>query len=55
MIWDKKKFEDWEEDMGLDPIKCLSTVGATAKEIREMMGVVSKSASSSNQQVTVNF
>lgn len=35
------------KEMGLDPTKCLSTVGTSAKDIRAMMGVVSKSASSS--------
>lgn len=42
-------------DMGLNPDKCLSTIGATAKEIRAQMGVVSQSVSSSAGAATVNF
>lgn len=42
-------------DMGLNPDKCLSTIGATAKEIRAQMGVVSQSVSSSAQAGVVNF
>jgi hypothetical protein len=43
-------------DMGLNPDKCLSTIGATAKEIRAQMGVVSQSVSSSSGgNTTVNF
>jgi uncharacterized protein YegL len=42
-------------DMGLNPDKCLSTIGATAKEIRTQMGVVSQSVSSSAGAATVNF
>lgn len=42
-------------EMGLDPDKCLSTVGTTAKEIRQKMGVVSQSVSSSSASTTVNF
>lgn len=42
-------------EMGLNPDKCLSTVGATAKEIRAQMGVVSQSVSSSSTSTTVNF
>lgn len=41
--------------MGLDPTKCLSTVGTSAKDIRAMMGVVSKSASSSATNTGVTF
>jgi len=40
-------FTDSCKQMGLDPQKCLKTIGTSAKEIREMMGVVSKSASAS--------
>lgn len=54
-VGDAGTFTQSCKDMGLDPTKCLSTVGTTAKEIREMMGVVSKSASSSNAAVTVSF
>jgi uncharacterized protein YegL len=42
-------------EMGLNPDKCLSTVGATAKEIRQQMGVVSQSVSSSSASTAVNF
>jgi len=42
-------------DMGLNPDKCLSTIGATAKEIRAQMGVVSQSVSSSSAAASVNF
>ncbi len=42
-------------EMGLDPDKCLSTIGTSAKEIREMMGVVSKSASSSAATTGATF
>ena len=42
-------------DMGLNPDKCLATVGNSAKEIRQQMGVVSQSVSSSSAQATVNF
>ncbi len=42
-------------DMGLNPDKCLSTIGSTAKEIRAQMGVVSQSVSSSIQTSSVNF
>lgn len=42
-------------EMGLNPDKCLSTVGATAKEIRQQMGVVSQSVSSSAASTVVNF
>lgn len=42
-------------EMGLDPDKCLSTVGATAKEIRQQMGVVSQSVSSSTSNTTITF
>lgn len=42
-------------EMGLDPDKCLSTVGTTAKEIRAKMGVVSQSVSSSSGTTQVNF
>ena len=42
-------------DMGLNPDKCLSTIGATAKEIRAQMGVISQSVSSSAGAATVNF
>jgi uncharacterized protein YegL len=41
--------------MGLDPTKCLVTVGASGSEIRKQMGVVSQSVSSSSQQAVVNF
>ncbi len=46
-VGDSNSFTKTCKDMGLDPDKCLSTVGTSAKEIRAMMGVVSKSASSS--------
>ena len=42
-------------EMGLNPDKCLSTIGATAKEIRAQMGVVSQSVSSSQGANAVNF
>lgn len=42
-------------DMGLNPDKCLSTIGATAKELRAQMGVISQSVSSSAGAATVNF
>lgn len=42
-------------EMGLDPDKCLSTVGTTAGEIRQKMGVVSQSVSSSTGSTTVSF
>lgn len=43
-------------EMGLNPDKCLATIGATAKEIRAQMGVVSQSVSSSSGgNTTVNF
>jgi hypothetical protein len=38
------------KDMGLDPDKCLSEVGATAKDIRAQMGVISQSISSGASQ-----
>ena len=37
------------KDMGLDPSKVLTTIGANAKDIRDMMGVMSRSASSSSK------
>lgn len=42
-------------EMGLDPDKCLSTVGTTAKEIRAKMGVVSQSVSNSSSTTQVSF
>lgn len=39
--------------MGLDPSKMLSTIGMSAKEIREQMGVVSASVSGSSQAAAV--
>lgn len=35
-------------EMGLDPDKCLSTIGTSAHEIRKQMGVVSQSVSASS-------
>lgn len=46
-VGDSVNFTHSCKAMGLNPDKCLSTIGTSAKEIREMMGVVSKSASSS--------
>lgn len=42
-------------DMGLDPTKCLATLGTDPKEIRNMMGIVSKSSSSSTTTTGPNF
>jgi uncharacterized protein YegL len=39
-------------DMGLDPTKVLTTIGADAKSIRNMMGVMSQSASSSSKNTS---
>lgn len=41
--------------MGLNPDLCLSTIGATSKELREKMGVVSQSVSSSTAGAGVTF
>jgi uncharacterized protein YihD (DUF1040 family) len=54
-VGSSSSFEASCREMGLDPSKCLSTVGTSAKEIREMMGVVSKSASSSVASQSVTF
>jgi len=42
-------------EMGLDHKKCLVTIGASAHEIRQQLGVVSQSVSSSTAGATVNF
>jgi uncharacterized protein YegL len=42
-------------DMGLNPDKCLSVIGASAHEIRQQMGVISQSVSSSTAAASVNF
>ena len=43
-------------EMGLDPKKCLVTIGNSASEMRKQMGVVSQSVSSSSSNATVvNF
>lgn len=47
-------FENACDKMGLNR-KCLTTIGSSKEEIRNMMGVVSKSASSSNGGNSVSF
>jgi uncharacterized protein YegL len=42
-------------EMGLDPDKCLTTIGANVKDIRKQFGVVSQSVSSSAAAAAVNF
>lgn len=42
-------------DMGLNPDKCLDTISTSAKEIRNHMGVVSQSISSSSPNTVVQF
>lgn len=42
-------------EMGLDPTKCLVTIGTSASEIRKMMGVVSQSVSSSSAAAAISF
>ena len=55
-VGDEVYFKEACVDMGLDPAKCLVTIGATAKEIRQIMGVVSQSvSSSSNAGAAVSF
>lgn len=54
-VGDDANFESACKDMGLDPSKVLAKVGISAKEIRDMMGVVSKSVSSSSAKSTVSF
>lgn len=51
----QSSFEHSCVEMGLDPKKMLSTIGATAKEIRQQMGVISQSVSSSNASNAVSF
>lgn len=48
-------FTDACIEMGLDPHKCLVTISATAKEIREQLGVISRSVSKSQAASTVSF
>lgn len=55
-VGDGGDYEQACRDMGLNPDKCLSKIGATAKEIRAQMGVVSQSVSSSSASTaSVNF
>lgn len=54
-VGNRSYFEAACVEMGLDPNKCLVTVGASASEIRKQMGVVSQSVSSSSTQAAVNF
>lgn len=54
-VGEETRFRNSCIQMGLDPDKCLDTVGTSAKEIRKHMGVVSQSVSSSAAKAQVNF
>jgi len=54
-VGQRQPFEEACKQMGLDPTKCLITVGQSGSEIRKQMGVVSQSVSSSSQAAAVNF
>jgi uncharacterized protein YegL len=54
-IGTERIFRNACKDMGLDPDKVLVTIGSTAKEIRQVMGVVSQSVSSSSTAAAVSF
>lgn len=54
-IGEERYFKDSCIKMGLDPTKCLVTVGNSASEIRKHMGVISQSVSSSSSSTTVSF
>lgn len=54
-VGNESTFRNSCTEMGLDTSKVLTTIGADPKEIRNMMGVVSKSISSSSNATSVNF
>lgn len=51
----RQTFENACTEMGLDHTKCLVTTGTAAKDIRNVMGVVSQSVSSSTAATGVTF